>query len=87
MRIKRWHAGKLIILWVWGGLLGAVLLHGFEKSSGATLDASLEFLAVILLLLVLSCVTWIWLGERPESATAAADATDEPSEQNEVASE
>lgn len=74
MPVTRWHYGKLIILWVWGIALSALLwyvVEGLEPGSG---DVVLPILGLaglglaFLIPVVLSVVTWIWLGgkEGPE---------------------
>lgn len=75
-RIRRWHYGKLVILWSWGGALTALayfLVVGLEPEDGAKL--ALGFAAIVLLgaiPLALSAVTWIWLGGREKGAQEAA---------------
>jgi hypothetical protein len=62
--IRRWHWGKIVILWAWGGVLVALLLTNF-LSSPATITPALStitFLGGLLILLVLTAITWKWLG-------------------------
>jgi hypothetical protein len=69
MSIKRWHWGKIVILWAWGGLIVALLLTKF-LSQRAELDpfvSSLSFFGSLLILAALSIVTWLWLGGKDQS--------------------
>ena len=68
MRLRRWHWGKIVILWGWGGLLVALLLTRF-LSQNAELDptvASISFLGSLLILGALTIVTWLWLGGKDQ---------------------
>ena len=64
MGIQRWHWGKIVILWAWGGLFGAVLLKRFLSipASSHPTGSTLSFVAGILILGVLTAITWLWLG-------------------------
>jgi hypothetical protein len=66
MAIRKWHPGKLIILWAWGGIAVALALARFLMSEVQDSPAAhlIEILFVLLVLLVLSGVTWHWLGDR-----------------------
>jgi len=66
MAIRKWHPGKLIILWAWGGMAAALALTGFLSSpvKEAPLQHLAELAFVLLSLLALSGVTWHWLGGR-----------------------
>ena len=71
MSIQRWHWGKIVILWAWGGLLVAVLLTRF-LSQKAELDpvvSSLSFVGSVLILSALTIVTWLWLGGKDQPPT------------------
>jgi hypothetical protein len=68
MRIRRWHWGKIAMLWGWGGLLVALLLTRF-LSQKAELDptvSSISFLGSLLILGALTIVTWLWLGGKDQ---------------------
>jgi hypothetical protein len=69
MSIRKWHWGKLIILWCWGGLVAALALTHFMGAPVA--DTPLlhgsELIFVIVTLLVLSAITWHWLGSKEAS--------------------
>lgn len=66
MSIRRWHVGKLIILWAWGGVGAALLLTDFRSGSVSAepLRYLLELLIALAILAALTIVTWRWLGER-----------------------
>lgn len=68
MRIQRWHWGKIVILWAWGGLFVALLLTRF-LSQEADLDpvvSTLSFFGSVLILGSLTIVTWLWLGGKED---------------------
>ncbi len=69
MSIQKWHVGKLIILWVWGGLGAALVLTDFLSRPVQAAPAThlLEFLFAALVLLALSAITWHWLGGKEPS--------------------
>lgn len=69
MSIRRWHWGKIVILWTWGGLLAALLLTRFLSQSvhDDMTISSLSFLSSVLILVVLTVITWIWLGAKDRS--------------------
>ena len=69
LHMRRWHWGKIAILWAWGGILVALLLTNFLSSpatSSPTLS-TLTFLGSVLIILALTAVTWNWLSgkDRP----------------------
>jgi hypothetical protein len=64
MRIRKWHVGKLIILWAWGSIVTAFALTDFLGTTvqSAPLLHLFEFILVFGILLILSGFTWHWLG-------------------------
>ena len=68
MSIKRWHWGKIVILWAWGGLIVALLLTKFlsQKTELDPVGSSLSFFGSLLILAALSIVTWLWLGGKDQ---------------------
>jgi hypothetical protein len=66
MSLRTWHAGKLVILWAWGGLAAALLLTQFigEPVRSRPLSHLFELGGSLLVLIALSIVTWRWLGGR-----------------------
>jgi len=71
MSIQRWHWGKIVILWAWGGLLVALLLTRFlsQKAAVDPVGSSLSFVGSLLILGVLTIVTWRWLGGKDAPPT------------------
>ena len=74
MSIRKWHVGKLIILWAWGGLAVALALTGFLGRSvmASPVTHLLEFLFAVIGLLMLSGITWHWLGGKESTASDSA---------------
>jgi hypothetical protein len=66
MAVRKWHPGKLIILWAWGGVAAALALTRFlsHPVKDAPAQHLIELIFVLLALLALSTVTWHWLGGR-----------------------
>lgn len=64
MGIRRWHWGKIVILWAWGAAAAALLLARFlsQAAQADPLVSTLSFLGSVLILGALSVVTWLWLG-------------------------
>jgi hypothetical protein len=71
MSIKRWHWGKIVILWAWGGLVVALLLTRFlsQKAEVDPVVSSLSLFGSVLILLALTIVTWLWLGGKDHAPT------------------
>ena len=68
MQVRRWHWGKIVILWAWGGLFVALLLTKFLSQRAELNPAGSLFslLGSFLLLAALTVVTWLWLGGKEE---------------------
>lgn len=66
MNIARWHPGKLIILWAWGALISALALTTFLATpvQVSPIIHLISLLTALGVLIVLSVVTWKWLGDR-----------------------
>jgi hypothetical protein len=64
MSIRRWHVGKLIIVWAWGCIAAALALTDFltRPVFSAPLLHLFELMFVVLCALALSGITWHWLG-------------------------
>ena len=71
MSIKRWHWGKIVILWAWGGFLVALLVTRFlsQKAEVDPAVSSLSFFGSVLILGALTIVTWLWLGGKDDAPT------------------
>jgi hypothetical protein len=69
--IRRWHWGKIVILWAWGGVVVALLMTKFlsQKAEVDPTVSSLSFLGSILILGALTIVTWLWLGGKEAAST------------------
>ena len=82
MSVRNWHYGKLIILWAWGGFAVTLVFLDFQSSpvKVAPFLHLFEFLFVLIVLAVLSAITWRWLGDRPRDNSAPAKAPDPRSE-------
>ena len=74
-RIRGWHYGKLIILWTWGGLLmGLSYFSLIDLEPDNNVDLTMGFAAIAALLvipIILSAITWMWLGGKQNSAVRA----------------
>ena len=69
MAIRNWHYGKLILLWAWGGVLMYVAFAVLITISRERyLLGTLLVVVLVAIPLVLTAVTWRWLGakETPE---------------------
>lgn len=66
MSITKWHAGKLIILWSWGGVLSGLAITIFlsGKVESSPITHLIAILTALLILILLSVVTWKWLSGR-----------------------
>jgi protein-S-isoprenylcysteine O-methyltransferase Ste14 len=69
MRIHRWHWGKVVILWAWGGVIAALLLAVFISTPILENPAlaTIAFVGCLVLLIALSAVTWVWLTGKEKS--------------------
>jgi len=69
MGIRQWHWGKLVILWAWGGLIAAPLLYRFltQPVQVDPVMSSVGFFGSLAILILLSAVTWRWLGDRKDT--------------------
>lgn len=78
MSIRKWHVGKLVILWAWGGTFAGLVLTTFESSSVASspLLHLCELMFVLAVALTLSAITWRWLGDRPTEGKSVEKKSD-----------
>jgi hypothetical protein len=69
MSIQKWHPGKLIILWSWGGTAAALALTGFLGSPvrSAPVLHLFELLFILFTFITLSAITWHWFGGKESS--------------------
>jgi hypothetical protein len=63
MSIRKWHPGKLVILWIWGGTIAGLLLTAFmtRPVPSSPITHLIELLTIVLILFVLTIITWLWL--------------------------
>jgi hypothetical protein len=68
--IKKWHYGKIVLLWGWGGFILVFLISAYmaTKPDDKPIAHLCEALVMLVILFALSCITWIWLGGK-ESGT------------------
>ena len=68
MAIRRWHPGKLIILWIWGGAFACLMLREFLSGQVEATPGrhAIGFALGMLVLVGLTAVTWRWLGDREQ---------------------
>ena len=66
MSIRKWQAGKLVLLWAWGGLLAALSLTSFLSEPVRTSPwlHLIELATCMIILISLSVLTWHWLGRK-----------------------
>jgi predicted membrane channel-forming protein YqfA (hemolysin III family) len=78
MAVARWHYGKIVLLWVWGVALMGIVFTSIQALSHPQSASQLIFAFLLLALLaaiplVLSIVTWKWLGGKETEATAVKE--------------
>ena len=68
MSIQRWHWGKLVIVWAWGGVAAALLLTIFLSApvEQNPLGALVSLIGAIAILAALTAVTWLWLNGKEQ---------------------
>ncbi len=64
MNVQRWHWGKIVIVWAWGGVAAALLLTIFLSApvERNPLAALFGLAGALGILGALTAVTWRWLG-------------------------
>lgn len=65
MEIKKWHWGKIVILWAWGIIITLVIVKILESINNYVLGFLLIGL-VFISPFVLSIITWKWLGGKED---------------------
>lgn len=61
MAIRKWHIGKVILLWVWGLVL-CILALQVLKSTQNFVVGFMVIGAILAIPIALSVITWKWLG-------------------------
>jgi hypothetical protein len=65
MGIRKWHVGKIVLLWAWGIAACLVIIQLVVR----TTDFVLGFIligALLAILVTLSVVTWKWLSAKEQ---------------------
>lgn len=73
--IRRWHRGKLIILWTWASIAFIAALTEFLKADtrkGKSSGLLLEITFIVLVPFLLSVLTWYWVGNEKQDDSAVA---------------
>ena len=65
MAIRRWHVGKVILLWAWGIFLCLALIQVIIKTN-SFVPGFLLIGTILAILMTLSVITWKWLGGKEE---------------------
>jgi hypothetical protein len=77
MRIKTWHAGKIVLLWAWGIAVIIVDLYVQKEYLAALTEHVVIGFALLSLLLIipigLSILTWRWLSGKEAGANVPID--------------
>jgi hypothetical protein len=65
MALRRWHWGKVVLLWGWGVALCLALIQVIIRT--ASFVPGFALIGVLLfILLTLSIITWKWLGGKEQ---------------------
>ena len=69
MSVRKWHYGKIVILWAWGGVVAALSLTLFmsQPVESSPVAHLVEVVLVLLITAALSIITWHWLGGKEPS--------------------
>lgn len=83
MPIRRWHWGKIAMLWAWGAVISGLMLSDFLGTpvQSSPLLHLVELISTASILLALSVMTWRWLSGKesaaPEEKSEAAGKKDQ----------
>ena len=67
MAIRKWHVGKIVLLWAWGLVLCIVVIQIIIHLDAANWALGLALVVVLLATLVaLSVITWKWFGGKEQ---------------------
>ncbi len=64
--IKKWHRGKILLLWIWGLVISGFSLH-LLRSDENIVSGFILIIIIIGLPIVLSVITWKWLGGQEDN--------------------
>jgi ABC-type enterobactin transport system permease subunit len=59
-KIKKWHRGKILLLWIWGLVITAFSVD-LLRSEEQVISGFLLIIIIIGIPVILSVMTWIWL--------------------------
>jgi hypothetical protein len=80
--VRKWHLGKIALLWAWGGLLAIALLYLLQHYKDTLLEHILLGFTVLGALLfippALTIITWQWLGGKETDDTPASSVRTSP---------
>ena len=65
MAIKKWHTGKIALLWAWGIALCVVLIQIISRTTNFV-PGFILIGALLAILVTLSVITWKWLGGKEQ---------------------
>jgi hypothetical protein len=67
MAVRKWHYGKLVLLWAWGIVVCVALVFAIPHVSSFVIGFPLIAL-IPTILIALSVITWKWLGGKEAEA-------------------
>lgn len=77
MQIKKWHMGKIVMLWAWGAagiIVGLQVLKDYKEALTNHVLIGFGLLSLLLIIpIVLSVVTWKWFSGKEAEANISAD--------------
>jgi hypothetical protein len=65
MAIRKWHVGKIVLLWAWGVILCAITIRIIIGTTNALLGLLLV-VTLLAILITLSVITWRWLSGKEQ---------------------
>jgi hypothetical protein len=65
MALKKWHIGKIALLWAWGIAFCIVLIQIISRTTNFV-PGFILIGALLTILVTLSVITWKWLGGKEQ---------------------
>ena len=65
MAIRKWHVGKIVLLWAWGVVLSIVLIQIIIRTTNFV-PGFILIATMLAIWIALSMITWKWLGAKEE---------------------
>jgi hypothetical protein len=65
MAIRKWHVGKIALLWAWGIVLCVMLIQVILRTANFV-PGFILIAAGLAILVTLSGITWKWLGGKEQ---------------------